>query len=201
MEQNIFRYTWRYSKRQQIWLLVVVLASLPFYFLSLDLPKRIINGPLQGEGFSSPADTETGLRIAIDLPEWLFGGASVTFFEGFEFGRMGTLAYLCLLFLAFVLINGYFKYYISTFKGRTGERMLRRLRFELYHRLLRFPLGHFKKTSSSEIIPMITAEVEPLGGFIGEAFAVPAFQGGQLLTLLAFMFIQDWVLGLAAVAL
>ncbi len=48
---------------------------------------------------------------------------------------------------------------------------------------------------------MINAEVEPLGGFIGDAFSLPAFQGGTLLTILAFMFVQDPILGLAAIAL
>ena len=72
------------------------------------------------------------------------------------------------LFLALVLINGAFKYRINTLKGRLGERMLRRLRYELYARVLRFPLPRFRKVSQGEIIPMITAEVEPLGGFIGD---------------------------------
>ncbi len=48
---------------------------------------------------------------------------------------------------------------------------------------------------------MINAEVEPLGGFIAEAFALPAFQGGTLLTVLVFMFAQDPIMGLAAIVL
>ena len=48
---------------------------------------------------------------------------------------------------------------------------------------------------------MVSAETEPLGGFIGDCLALPAFQGGTLLTILVFMFVQDWVLGLAAIAL
>jgi ABC-type multidrug transport system fused ATPase/permease subunit len=48
---------------------------------------------------------------------------------------------------------------------------------------------------------MITAETEPLGGFIGDSVALPAFQGGTLLTILIFMFIQDPILGAAAVSL
>src|SRR5260370_40101901 len=79
--------------------------------------------------------------------------------------------------------------------------MLRRLRYELYPRLLRFPIGHYKRVSPAELIPMITAEVEPLGGFIGDAFVLPPFQGGTLLTIIVFMFMQDPVLGTAAVAL
>src|SRR5688572_8410612 len=166
----------RHSKPEQAMVLTVTALSLPFYYYSLDLPKTIVNKAIAGKEF--PQDF---------------------FFWSLE--QIPYLWGLCGIFLALVFINGGFKYAINVLQNRTGERMLRRLRFELYHRLLRFPLGHFKKTSSSEIIPMITSEVEPLGGFIGEAFAVPAFQGGQLLTLLAFMFIQDWVLGIAAVAL
>jgi putative ABC transport system ATP-binding protein len=164
MDQSIFRYTWRYSRREQIWLLVVVLVSLPFYFLSLDLPKRIVNGPIQGEGFASPTDTDIAGRIAIDLPSWFFGGGSFVAFEGFALERIPMLVYLCLLFLGFVLINGYFKFYISTFKGRVGERMLRRLRYQLVDRLLRFPIAQFRRLRSSEIATMIKDEVEPLGG-------------------------------------
>jgi putative ABC transport system ATP-binding protein len=43
--------------------------------------------------------------------------------------------------------------------------------------------------------------VEPLGGFVGDVLALPAFQGGTLVTILVFMFMQDWILGLAAVSL
>ena len=114
---------------------------------------------------------------------------------------MHYLFALCGIFLALVLVNGAFKYVINVYKGIVGERMLRRLRYELYSRVLRFPLPQFRRVSSGEIVQMINAEVEPLGGFIGDAFALPAFQGGTLLTILAFMFVQDPILGLAAVAL
>src|SRR5688500_18602508 len=199
MDASIYRYTWRHSRPQQIWLLLVVLASLPFYFLSLDLPKRIINGPIQGEGFASPGDTDTALRIAFDLPSWL-GGASIELLDGIELGRIAMLVYLCLLFLIFVLINGWFKFYISTFKGRLGERMLRRLRFELVDRLLRFPLPQFRRLRSSEVATMVKDEVEPLGGFIGDAFVQPAFLLSQAVTAMVFILMQSITLGLIAAA-
>jgi putative ABC transport system ATP-binding protein len=201
MDQNIFRYTWRHSRRDQIWLLVVVVASLPFYFLSLDLPKRIINGPIQGEGFSSPTDTETAFHIAIPYPDWLFGGGELTLFQGIEFGRVSMLVYLCVLFLGFVLINGYFKLYISTFKGRLGERMLRRMRYQLVDTLLRFPLPQFRRMRSSEVATMVKDEVEPLGGFIGDAFVQPAFLLSQAVTAMVFILLQSVTLGLVAGAI
>lgn len=176
MEPTIFKFAWKHSKRQQILILLVTLCSLPFYYFSLDLPKQIINDAIDGT----------------DFPQSLFG---------MEFGQIEYLMLLSFAFLGLVLVNGAFKYFINVYKGRLGERMLRRLRYELYSRVLRFPLGHFRKVSQGEIIPMMTQEVEPVGGFIGESFSTPALQGGILLTALFFMFMQDPTLGIAAIAL
>src|SRR3546814_20168378 len=48
---------------------------------------------------------------------------------------------------------------------------------------------------------MIIAEVEPIGGFIGESFALPIFQGGMLLVIFTFLLVQNPFMALAAVAL
>jgi ABC-type multidrug transport system fused ATPase/permease subunit len=175
MDKSIYGFILRFSFRDQMAVLALTAVSLPFYYLSLDLPKTIVNA-INGKG----------LRERI---------------EGFRLDQTEYLAVLCAAFLALVIVNGGFKYWINVLKGRLGERMLRRLRFELYHRILRFPLLQFRRTSPGELIPMITSEVEPLGGFIGDAFALPAQQGGTLLTAIFFLFVQDPVLGAAAVAL
>ena len=176
LEPTVFRFIVKHSMRQQVLLLLLTLVSFPFLYYSLDLPKTIINRAINGKHF----------------PETLLG---------IQFAQVPYLMLLCGLFLALVLINGGFKYCINTFKGQLGERMLRRFRYQLYQRLLRFPPSYFHKTSSAQIIPMITVECEPLGGFIGDAFVQPLFQGGQLLTIIFFMFMQDPILGVAAIAL
>ncbi len=51
------------------------------------------------------------------------------------------------MFLVLIFINQGFKYVINVSRGLTGERMLRRLRYELYARVLRFPLPAFRKKS------------------------------------------------------
>ena len=51
----------------------------------------------------------------------------------------------------------------------------------------------------AEIATMIKDEVEPLGGFIGDAFVQPAFLGGQALTALVFILTQSVYLGLVTV--
>ena len=51
MEANLFRYVWTHSRRDQIVVLLLIAASLPFYWLSLEIPKRIVNEALLGGAF------------------------------------------------------------------------------------------------------------------------------------------------------
>src|SRR5206468_275056 len=80
---------------------------------------------------------------------------TVHIFKGFKMDRVSYLVALSLTFFVLVLINGGFKLQINTLKGRMGERMLRRLRYELFDRVLRFPLSHFRKVKQAEIATMI----------------------------------------------
>jgi putative ABC transport system ATP-binding protein len=177
LEPTLYRFILRHSLGAQIFLLVLTVVSFPFLYYSLKLPREITDGAIK-----------SGKHFPVDI-------------QGFKLDQISYLMVLCAAFLALVFINGGFKYYINTFKGRLGERMLRRFRYQLYQRMLLFPLSYFHKNSSAQIIPMITVECEQLGGFIGDAFSTPLYQGGQLLTNIFFMFMQDPILGLAAVAL
>src|ERR1700756_4042918 len=198
MEPNLFRYILKNSRREQLAILAVVVVSLFFYYASLDLPKTIVNAITNLT--RHPERTTTFMHVEFGLPGFL-GGSQVVLFDGFRFGRVGYLLAVCLLFLVFVVINNWFKVYINTAKGRMGERMLRRLRFDLFDRVLRFPQAHFRKVKQAEIATMIKDEVEPLGGFIGDAFIQPAFLGGYALTALYFMLLQSVWLGMVAVVI
>lgn len=179
MEKSVYSYIWRHSRRTQITLLLATLMTFPILYFSLDLPKTIVNDAI-GTFDSSPMQIPL---IGIEV----------------EFSQIGYLLTLSFVFLLMVVINGGIKYYLNVSQGLLGERLLRRLRYQLYARVLRFPLPQFRKVSSGEIIPMITSEVEQIGGFMGAAIVTPVFQGGYLITLLGFMLIQDWLLGLLAI--
>lgn len=194
MEQSLTRYIWSHTKRQQLFILLIVALSMIPYFLAFDLPKQIVNGPIQGDGFEGANATQLFMHLTVDIPYW----GTVTLFPGLELNRMSMLMALSLTFLALVVINGLFKYYINTFKGRLGERLLRRIRFELIDRILRFPPTHFKRVKGAEISSMVKDEVEPLGGFTGDAFVQPALLGGQALSALFFILVQNFWLGLIA---
>ena len=191
MEPSLARYIWRHTRAQQVWILFIVLASMPTYFLALDLPKQIVNGPIQGRGFETAETTQTYLTITAPFTD-------IVLYDGVQLTRTGALALLSAGFLLLVCINGLFKFYINTYKGRLGERMLRRMRYELVDRVLRFPIPQFRKMKAAEVSTMIKDEVEPLGGFIGDAFVLPVFLGGQALTALGFILFQDLWLGMVA---
>ena len=197
MEPRLFRYIWRHSKRDQIVILAVVLLSFPFLYLSFDLPKQIVNQGIQGNGFS--AETPTIPLINVGNP---FGAeGSPPLIEAFHLEQSGLLLSLSFIFLGLVIINGLVKFWINTAKGRLGERMLRRLRYELTDRILRFTLPQLRKMKQAEVATMIKDEVEPLGGFIGNAFVNPVFLGGQALTAMIFILVQSFWLGLVAAAI
>ena len=153
MEPTIYRYILRHSARQQVALTLMAAASFPFLYAFYELPKLIVNEAILAETAVFPVEL-----------------------AGTVLGQTDYLFLLSAAFLLLVVFNQGFKYAINVYRGRTGERMLRRLRFDLYARVLRFPLPAFRKTSQGEVIQMVTAEVEPLGGFIGDAFSLPAFR-------------------------
>lgn len=86
-------------------------------------------------------------------------------------------------------------------KGALGERLLQRLRFDLFSSLLSSTPEQRQRLKPSEAASIIKDEVEPIGGFVGDAFVQPVFLGGQALTALAFILMQNVLLGLVAVAM
>src|SRR3982751_627830 len=178
MERSLFGFIIRYSRRDQLLIVPLVVASMVVYYLSLDLPKTIINQAIQGVSFPSPD--------------------SVKHVLGFDLERIPYLFALSCLFLGLIVANGWLKFQINTMKGWMGERMLRRLRYALFDHILRFPLTRFRRVKSAEMATMIKDEVEPLGGFIGEALITPLFLGGQALTAMFFILYQQVALGMIA---
>ncbi len=197
MEPNLFKYIWHHSRRDQLAILLLVVLSMPFYFLSLDLPKMIVNQGILGQGFPDPTANKPFLPIELPFGEFLTG-APVTLFDGFSLRQEEFLLSLTFSYVILYLINSGFKYTINTGKGRLGERMLRRLRYELSDRLLRFPIPHMRRVKQAEVATMIKDEVEPLGGFIGDAFVTPVFLGGQAITAIIFILVQNHWLGMVA---
>jgi len=199
MERSLFGFILRYSKREQLLILPLVVASMLIYFATLDLPKAIINEAIQGKRFPEASSTVAFLKIHLTLPAFL-GGGSWHLFDGFALHQLPYLFALTFAFLALIIVNGGLKFQINTMKGWLGERMLRRLRYALFDRILRFPLARFRRVKSAELATMIKDEVEPLGGFVGESLIAPTFYALEAFTALFFIMYQHIYLGLIALA-
>ena len=199
MQRNLFSYIWRHSRPEQVVILGLVVLAQIFYFMSLTVPKSVINNGIQGNAFKD-SKTIPFLVWELDLSAVL-PVKVLRLFDGFQVDQLQYLVVMSFVFLGAVIINAQFKKSINTQKGRMGERMLRRLRYELYDRILRFPPAHFRKVKQAELATMIKDEVEPLGGFIGDAYVQPMFLGGQALTAIIFIVLQNWLLGIVVVVL
>jgi len=130
----------------------------------------------------------------LQLQKWIVNDA-------IEMKNLGALLIYCAAFLVAVLAAGALKYVITNYVGMISETMLRNLRTELYHRILRFPLPHFRNTSSGQLIAMMVGEVEELGIFFGEALSTPLQHGLTLIALIGYMvYLNPWM-ALAGVAI
>lgn len=158
--------------RQQAALVALGLLSLPILYATLELPKRIVNGAIESGHFPVEA-------------------------FGMSFEQLDLLFALSALYMLALLVNGGVKYLINIRKGALGERLLRSMRLEIYRTWRRMPPGR----RETDVIPLSTQEIEPIGGFAGDSLATPVFQGGTLATVILFMFVQDPILGAAAMTL
>ena len=176
MEPTLFSFIWKYSRRDQLVLLAFTLLTFPILYVTLELPKRIIN------------DAIGATRDIIDL-----GPVQLT--------QVQFLMVLCFAYLFAVLVHGLMKMRLNTMKGVLAERLLRRFRYQLISRMMRFPRSYFETTSQGELVSMVTSEAEPMGGLMGDAVAQPVFQAGQMGIIVLFLFLQSPWFGLAGVAL
>lgn len=173
LPSGIYRFVLSYARREQIILVIGGLAAMPVLYATLELPKVIINNAIESGHFP-------------------------VIWRTVELSQTAFLFVLCAGYLVAILINGALKYWLNIRKGRVGERLLRRLRLTVFRHWRRRADA---QSRNGEIVPLIAQELEPIGGFAAQAFATPVFQGGTFLTIIVFMFAQDFALGAAALTL
>ena len=163
------RHILRVTGRRQMVLVLLSLTAMPILYLTLELPKQIVNRVFEG------------------------GDAAVPVL-GFEVSQVTLLFLLCGAYLAAITLNGLNKYWLNIRKGRVAESFVRRLRLAVYRQWRR---DHPAERQPA-IMPVLGPEVEPFGGFASDLLTVPLLQGGTLATILLFMFVQDPILAAAA---
>jgi ABC-type multidrug transport system fused ATPase/permease subunit len=108
---------------------------------------------------------------------------------------------LCSAYVGAVLLQGATKLGVNIYRSWVGERARRDLRRQLGGP----PLASDAIARSAEVqgtaVAMVVAEVEPIGGFIGESISEPLLQAGVLATVVAYIIHLDLWMGAAALGL
>lgn len=176
MLSELAKYILAETRNRQIILVILTLLLFPILYGMLHIPKVIINEAIGGTHF----------------PYTLLG---------LSFEQVNYLILLSCVFFGLIIINAVVKYILNLASGMTTEITIANLRRKAYHHTMDLPLEKVQNFSSPELIQMMTTEIEPIGNFAGDIVALPFKQGGTLITILLFVFVQDFYLGLAAVSL
>ena len=108
---------------------------------------------------------------------------------------------LCAVYAGVVIVQGSAKLGLNIYRGWVGEQAKRDLRHRV-HTVVETPSGASPAAEAQGIvISMIVAEVEPIGGFVGESVSEPALQGGIMASVLAYLIHIDPWMALAAIGL
>ena len=108
---------------------------------------------------------------------------------------------LCAVYAGTVLLQGGTKLALNIYRGWVGERAKRDLRRRV-HTVIENPAAASPAAEAQGItISMIVAEVEPIGGFVGESVSEPLLQVGIIFSVLAYLIHLDPWMALTAFAL
>lgn len=109
--------------------------------------------------------------------------------------------WLCAAYAGVVLVQGGTKLALNIYRSWVGERAKRDLRHRV-HTVVEAPAAASPAAEAQGItISMIVAEVEPIGGFVGESVSEPLLQAGIMTSVMAYLFHVDPWMALAALAL
>jgi ABC-type bacteriocin/lantibiotic exporter with double-glycine peptidase domain len=108
---------------------------------------------------------------------------------------------LCAVYAATVLVQGGTKLALNIYRSWVGERAKRDLRRRV-HTFVETPAAASPAAEAQGIaVSMIVAEVEPIGGFVGESVSEPLLQVGIMLSVLSYLTHIDPWMALAAFGL
>jgi ABC-type multidrug transport system fused ATPase/permease subunit len=115
--------------------------------------------------------------------------------------RYALVVALCAVYAGVVLIQGGTKLALNIYRGWVGERAKRDLRRRVHTVVEAPPLSSPAAEAQGIAISMIVAEVEPVGGFVGESVSEPLLQAGIMASVLAYLIHIDRWMAVAAFAI
>jgi putative ABC transport system ATP-binding protein len=98
------------------------------------------------------------------------------------------LLWYCGFYISAVLLAGLTKYLINMLQVIIGQKILIRLRSELYMHVLRLPLQRYRGLRPGSAISAMTGELNAIGAFLGQALAVPLTSILTYVVVFSYMF-------------
>ena len=150
---RVFKYISEYKSDAFLYILFIVL-SIIFSLISLGMLfpflEMLFNGDKAGtSGFISTSDSSTirfVRRILVD---------SINSPRGKE----GTLAWICVLIIVSIFLKNLFLYLAYRILNPLKNKIVNRLRDELYEKVLQLPIGFFTEKKKGDVISRMTNDV------------------------------------------
>ncbi len=118
--------------------------------------------------------------------------------KGLQSGSTDLLFRYAALYLGVFLVTHALDYQVEILFASTTQRILSRLRSDLFRHVLRLGPGFFQSNSVGEIMSRIIPEVQQLGSFLSKVVLVPLSCTVTLLAGFGLVSSLDWRLGLAS---
>jgi ATP-binding cassette, subfamily B, bacterial MsbA len=109
------------------------------------------------------------------------------------------LKVLPLVLLGTYIVKGFGRYWQSYLMAAVGERVIARIRRELYRHIQDMSLSFYSQIHSAELMTRVVNDVNRLARLSSTVLVMGVRQLGTIVALLTVMFIREWVLALIAV--
>jgi subfamily B ATP-binding cassette protein MsbA len=106
-----------------------------------------------------------------------------------------------LALLAAYLVKGAGRFGQSYLMASVGERVIARIRRELYAHIQSMPLSFFASLHSAELMSRVVTDVNRLARLSSTVLVMAVRHVGTIAALLTVMFVREWVLALIAIAI
>jgi ATP-binding cassette, subfamily B, bacterial MsbA len=111
------------------------------------------------------------------------------------------LKVLPLILLGAYLVKGFARYGQSYLMAAVGERVIARIRRELYSHIQGMSLSFYAQVHSAELMTRVVNDVNRLARLSSTVLVMAVRQMGTVVALLTVMFMREWVLALIAVTI
>ena len=150
---RVFRYISQYKSDAFLYILFIVLsiifslASLGMLFPFLEM---LFNGEKAGtSGFIGSKDSKVVLYVRELLVKTINGPS----------GKVGTLGWICLFIVISIFLKNLFLYLAYRVLNPLKNKIVNRIRDELYEKILHLPIGFFSEKKKGDVISRMTNDV------------------------------------------